>query len=329
MRLIIISLNSNNDPMKRHTTLALLSATLFAVTHAGAFELEHSDGTLSLDTTPQKVVSFDIGVLDTLAALNVPVAGVPRSTYSGPLAPYQNSTVVGTLFEPDYEVLRELEPDLIIAGRRSLDKTDELNKLAPTVNFHSEPVKFLQTFRETNLALGRAFGKQEQAAAALASLDAGLKTLHGANQGKTGALLFVVKGNIIPHAPGDRFGYAYEIAGLQSVLPAKDPHAPVPPRPQPNSAEAKAAAEQRAQILADIAAAEPDWLLVLDRGAINNGERTAAETLAKHPQLAATRAFKEDRVVYLDPNGWYIVGGGLNNMRAIVQSLLENMNEPR
>jgi len=311
--------------MKRTTTLALLGATLFATATATAFELNHSEGTLTLENTPKKVVSFDVGVLDTLAALDVPVAGVPRSTYAGALARYQDSTIVGTLFEPDYAVLRDIQPDLIIAGSRSLKAVPELSKLAPTISFNSDPAAFLKSFRETSLSLGKAFGKEEQAAAALAAIDNNLKALHEANQGKTGAMLFTIKGNVIPHVPGDRFGYAYEVAGLKSVLPAKDPNAPVAPRPEPNSPEAKAAAEQRAQAVAAIAAAEPDWLLVLDRGAINNGERTAAATLEQHPQLSQTRAFKAGRVVYVDPNGWYILGGGLNNMQAISASLLAAM----
>lgn len=38
-----------------------------------------------------------------------------------------------------------------------------------------------------------------------------------------------------------------------------------------------------------------------------------------------TRAFKEGRVHYVDPNGWYVTGGGLNNMKAITESLLAAM----
>ena len=311
--------------MKLPSTLALLGAASIAAAPAGAFELNHSEGKLSLANTPEKIVSFDVGVLDTLAALDVPVAGVPRSTYEGDLALYQQTKLVGTLFEPDYAVLKELQPDLIIAGSRSLKAVPELNKLAPTVSFTSDPNAFLASFKESNLALAQAFGKEEQAQAALAAIEDNINALKQANQGKTAAVIFTIKGNVIPHVPGDRFGYAYELTGLESVLPAKDPATPVAPRPEPGSPEAKAAAEKRAQAVASIAAAEPDWLLVLDRGAINGGERTAQSTLEQHPELGKTKAFKEGRVAYLDPNGWYIVGGGLNNMRRITSDLLAEM----
>ncbi len=311
--------------MKLNISLAFLSAALLASAPASAFELPHSKGTLALNATPEKVVSFDVGVLDTFAALDIPVAGVPRSTYEGQLARYKDTHQVGTLFEPDYDALREVSPDLIIAGRRSIPAMPELAKLAPTINFTSDPNAFLKHFRANHLALAQAFGKEEQAKAALARIDNNLQALQEANKGKTGVLLFTIRGNVIPHAPGDRFGYAYELTGLESVLPAKDPNAPVPPRPEPNSPEAKAMAEERAKTVSAVAKAQPDWLLVLDRGAINGGEKTAADTLASHPELSQTEAFKAGRVIYLDPNGWYIVGEGLNNMQEITSSLLAAM----
>jgi len=312
--------------MKSISSLAILGAALLVSTPATAFELNHSEGTLSLDTAPQKIVSFDLSVLDTLAAFDIPAAGVPRSMYEGALARYKDTTVVGTLFEPDYAVLKEIKPDLIFAGGRSQQAVPELRKLAPTVGFASDTNAFMKTFRDANLALGKAFDKEEQAAAALASIEENVKELQRINKGKKGVMLFTIKGNVIAHAPGDRFGYAYELTGLESVLPAKDPNAPAVPRPVAGSPEAKAAAEERAKTVAAVAAAEPDWLLVLDRGAINGAERTAADTLAKHPQLSQTLAFKEGRVYYVDPNGWYVIGGGLNNLKAITDDMLSAMN---
>src|SRR5690606_8982630 len=131
---------------------------------------------------------------------------------------------------------------------------------------------------------------------ALSHIEHNVNALKQRNMGKKAAVLFTVKGNVIPHAPGDRFGYVHELTGTESVLPAKDPKAVAEPRPAPDSPAAKAAAEARENTVAEIAAAEPDWLFVLDRGAINNGERSAEATLAGHPLLSQTRAFKEGRV---------------------------------
>ncbi|PLC49690.1 hypothetical protein CR159_12305 [Pollutimonas subterranea] len=300
---------------------AALSVTL----PAAAFELTHNEGTVKLPSAASKIVTFDLSVLDSLNTLDVAVAGVPKSTYEGSLAKFNDATVVGTLFEPDYPVLEKLNPDLIFAGGRSQKAIPKLQEIAPTASFNSDPSAFLDSFRRNNLALAQAFQKKDQAQKAVDAIDKDVEALQNANKGKTAAFLFVVRDNVIAHAPGDRFGYAYELAGLQSVLPAKDPKAPVAPRPEPGSPEAKAAAADRAQTIASVSKAEPDWLIVLDRGAINGAEKTAANTLAKHPQLSQTKAFKEGRVFYTDPNGWYVIGGGLTNLKKITESMLAAM----
>src|SRR5690606_28568486 len=245
---------------------------------------------------PAKIVTYDLAALDSLHALGVPVAGVPKSTYENALAAFRDAPVVGTLFEPDYAALKSVQPDLIIAGGRSAKAIPELQKVAPTVSFSGGSASFLQNFAQTNLALAQAFDKEEQAQTALAAVERNIQALHQANKGKTGAFLFVVRGNVMAHAPGDRFGYAYELAGLESVLPAKDPAAPAAPRAEPGSPEAKAAALARAQTISRIAQADPDWLIVLDRGAINHGEKTAEAALAQHPELGQTRAVKTGKV---------------------------------
>ncbi|NYT63537.1 ABC transporter substrate-binding protein [Alcaligenaceae bacterium] len=292
---------------------------------ATAFELVHSKGTVILPAVSSKIVTFDLAVLDSLNTLDVAVIGVPKSNYQGSLVKFNDATIVGTLFEPDFPMLQKLSPDLIFAGRRSEKTIPKLKEIAPTAIFSNDPSAFLDGFRRDNLALAQAFQKENQARAAIDIIDENVQALHDVNKGKTAAFLFVVKDNVIAHAPGDPFGYAYELTGLKSVLPVKDPKAQAAPRPEPGSLEAKAAAAIRAKAIASIAKAEPDWLIVLDRGAINGAEKTAANTLAKHPQISQTRAFKEGRVFYADPNAWYIVGGGLRNMKEITDTMLTAM----
>lgn len=312
----------------------LLAGAVVVSFSSHAFELQYGQGTLNdasgsrleLSATPDRIVTYDLGVLDTLNALGIPVIGVPKSTYEGDLAKFNDTTVVGTLFEPDYEVLQKtLQPDLIFAGGRSQKAIPELQKIAPTASYTPDPRAFLDSVRASAAALGTAFDKQDQAKAALARLDETVAKLHQANAGKTGLFLFTVNGNVMTHAPGERFGYAYELAGLDSVLPPSDPNAPAQPRPEPGSDAAKAAAAKRAQTLSTALKADPQWLIVLDRGAINGGKRTAADTLAKHPELSQTRAYKAGRVYYADPNGWYVVTTGLSNLQTIAADMLAKM----
>jgi len=305
--------------------VAAFGASLAFATASLAFDLEHADGVLQLADAPQRVVSFDLAHLDTLNALGIPVVGVPRSTYSGSLEKYNEMTVVGTLFEPDYDALKGAKPDLIIAGGRSASAVPKLGAVAPAVTFAADPADFLASVKASAQAIGKAWNKEVQAVAAFDAIQKNVDALHAANRGKTGALLFVVKGNIVAHAPGDRFGYMHELTGLKSVLPPKTDAGAAAPRPEPGSPQAEAAARERARTLSAVAQADPDWLVVLDRGAINEGEKTARDTLARHPQFSQTTAFRKGQVYYVDPNGWYVVGGGLNNLNAITSRMLSAM----
>jgi len=308
--------------LRRFIGATLLVSLPFA---AGAFELTHSEGVVKLANAPQHIVSYDLSVLDSLTALDVPVVGVPKSQYKGAMARYQDAPVVGTLFEPDHDALAALKPDLIFAGGRSARAIPELQKLAPVAVFNADTDAFMASFNANNLALAKAFGKEKAAKKQLKRINANVKKVQKLNKGQTGAFLFVINNNVMAHAPGDRFGYAYELTGLTSVLPPADTSAARAARPEPGSPEAKAAQLERAKVISSIAQAEPDWLVVLDRGAINGAEKTAANTLANHPELSQTKAFKASKVFYVDPNPWYVISGGLNNVEGITKEILRSM----
>lgn len=308
-----------------HTSIksALAMAILAVGLNANAFELNNDNVVIKQDTTPNKIATYDLAVLDSLNAIDVDVVGVPKSMYEGDLSKFADTTVIGTLFEPDYDVLQKLAPDLIFAGSRSAKAIPDLEKLAPTAIYNIDPNHFIESFTKANLDLATAFDKTEPAQQIIDQINKNLAATQAANQGKTMAFLFIINDNIIAHVPGDRFGFAYDITGFDSVLPARPADYVAPPRPEPGSAEAKAAQEQRVQTIKSIAEADPDWLFILDRGAINGAEKTAEKTLAKHELLSQTSAFKNGNVYYVEPNPWYVITGGLNNFENITADLVK------
>lgn len=311
--------------MKLIATLCTSLLVSLAPLSSNAFQLEHKSGVFTQEHPPSRVVSFDIGYLDTLDALGIDVTAVPQSVYGGSLKRFNEYKVVGTLFEPNYEELQKIKPDLIIAGGRSLNSMPNLDKIAPTVTFEYNPDSFMESLEKSSVDIARAWGKEVNAHHKLITIKENIKTLHELNANKKGAFLFVINGNIIAHAPGDRFGYVYELTGLESVLPKRTEKDLQRARPKPGTPEAKAAAERRASEIELIAKADPDWIIMLDRGAINNGKKTAANTIADHAALSKTSAFKSGNIYYVDPNSWYIVTTGLNNVKSITDDLIHNM----
>ena len=303
----------------------LIGSSLLAMQAANAFEIKHSEGVLELEQTPQKVVSYDLAQLDTLTALGIEAVAVPTSSYKNSLERYNDSPTVGTLFEPDYEALKKIGPDLIIAGGRSAAAIPELSKIAPTISFTSDPNNFVDSVKDSTNSIAKAWDKEAEGKALLEKLEQNIAQLHELNKGKTGAFLFVIKDRVMTHAPGDRFGYIEELTGLKPILSARTEEELNQPRPKPDTPEAKARAEKSAAEISTVAKANPDWFIVLDRGALNDAEKTAANTLNNHEELSKTDAVKEGRVFYVEPNPWYVVTGGVSNLTEITDQMIEEM----
>lgn len=312
--------------MTKLTKLATFCATITLALQAQAFELTHPQGTISLDETPKTIVTYDLGVLDTLNFLGVEVAGMPDVHERQGFEQYKDIKAVGTLFEPDYDAVKALEPDLIFASRRTAAKQEELGAIAPTAYYSVDPFNYFEDFKRNNLNLAKAFSKEAEATAKLEAIEADLKKLQDLNQGKTGVFLMAFdNGGFAALTRGDLFGFTYDAFGLTSVLPARDPKAPRQPRPEPGSPEAKAAAEAREQQLRTVVEIDPDWFVVMDRRLLSGTELGADKALAEHPILSNASAVKNNRVIHAHPNEWYLIAGGLDNFHKMVQELLEQM----
>jgi iron complex transport system substrate-binding protein len=301
----------------------LAGAALAMATPASAREVTvaHARGETVLKDTPRKVAVFDLATLDILNALGVEaVAGVPkgeggRGNLPPHLARYADPRYanVGTLFEPDAAALSALLPDLIVVGGRSARKFDAVKAIAPTIDLSSSGGELARTAIQNTRTLGRLFGVSDRAEKRVAAFEAQLAQLHAKAAGAgTGLVLFVAGRGATVHAPGDRFGTAYDFIGIRPAVAAVAPGGSAP-RPAPDTPEAQAAAKRRQAALAAALATNPDWLIVLDRAAATGAPPTPIdERLGGDPRIAATAAWKAKRVIYLDPKGWYIVGAGID-----------------
>jgi iron complex transport system substrate-binding protein len=70
---------------------------------------------------------------------------------------------------------------------------------------------------------------------------------------------------------------------------------------------------------------DPDYLFVIDRGAVVGGESSAKE-LIENDLVKNTKAYKNDQIVYLSPDYWYLSGGGLTSVAEMVKEVEGSIN---
>lgn len=332
-----------------------LPGTIATLQAAEPRKISHAQGVTEIPDTPNKVAALSLSALDTLDALGIEVAAVPAlpsgdSTARWPrhlLEKYaqdkytkipgggRSSSAEGEA-NPQIERTKAFGPDLIVVSSRN--SFDALKAVAPTVDLSVSNVSFVDSVAQNILTLGAAFGRERQASARAYRLLADMRALReaAADQG-TGLVLFCVGNRVMPQQLDARFGMIYDVVGIRPILTPTDgagglssgrPPASATVDEQDPGAKAAAEAAQKARreaeakYLADVMAREPDWLFVVDRNAAF-GDAKAAEAMAATPAIANSKAWREQKVVYLDHDSgnWYLMAGGLGLLEGSIRQV--------
>ena len=306
--------------------LLSLSASLMSIpAFAAPFSLNTSDASVELPQPPQKIAVYDLSILDTLNALGVEAQIVPQATFAHQLSRYGQAQFVkaGTLFEPDMAKLQQLKPDLILVGSRSSKKAEALQAIAPTLDLTADTQHYMQDLNTRTLELARAFNRVPQAQQQLKKIEKLQQQLQHKTRNKTGLMLFAAGDHYMPHAANERFGFVYELSGLKPVLPAAELSGA--PRPEAGSPEALALQKKNQERLQRAIQAQPDYIIVLDRGAVNTGKYATKTGIKTHPVLSTAQAVKHNRVIFVDADAWYLTGAGLANTEFMLKELAQGI----
>lgn len=278
--------------------------------------IKHQLGEATLKKNPAKVVVFDYGTLETLDKLGVEVAAVPQGNLPGHLEKYNDSkyTNAGTLFEPDFEKLNALKPDVIFISGRSSEAYEELNKIAPTIFLGVDTQRYMESFTENVKTIGELFGKEAEAEKELAAINDAVTAVNDLTTtagGKKGLIILTTGGKVSAFGPGSRFGLIHDVLGVTPVDESikVDTHG--------NSISFEFVAEKN-----------PDYLFVVDRDAVVTEEgkqATPAKEIVENDLVKKTNAYKDGKIVYLDPSYWYLSGGGLISVPEMIQEVREGI----
>lgn len=275
-------------------------------------EITHELGKTSVEKNPEKVVVFDFGALDTLDALNIDVTAIPRGgVMPSYLKDYDSDEYedVGSLKEPDFEKIAEIDPDLILISGRQADLYDELSKLGPTVYVGVDTTRYMESFDENVQTIAEIFEKEDEAKEKLAEIDSSIEELNKKAQdsGKNALIVLANDDKISAYGPSSRFGLVHDVFGLEAV-----------------DEKIEASTHGKNVSFEYVKEMDPDILYVIDRTAAIGNESNVHE-LVENKLVESTKAYKNDDIYYLHADNWYLSGGGLISVDNMIGEIEESL----
>lgn len=293
--------------------LAFLCGTAFAADRPEV-SITHTLGTISVPVKPERVVVMDYGSLDTLEALGVAARlALPKSNLPSYLAKFkaEEYTDIGGLKEFNLETINAFKPELIIISARQQDYYKELSAIAPVLLADNLAREYLASAKRNITAIGKIFAAKDAVDAGWKSItDAAARVKEKAVAKNMKALVLLTNdGKISAYGAGSRFGIIHDELGV----PLADPNIKVGIHGQLVNYEY-------------IAMANPDIIFVVDRSAAVGGKADGMRIL-DNALVAKTNAAKNNRIVPLDPQYWYLSGGGLQSLAKMVGDIEVALDE--
>ena len=274
-------------------------------------EITHYSGTDIVPVNPETLVVADMAAMLSLHDLGVEgvvgllALGVPVPDKYDAALNYPDFEEIGSVWEPDYEAINALEPDLIIVAGRSSRIYADMKEIAPTADL-TVWEDFYNKFQEQHRNMGKIFSVEERVEERLAELDAMVEEVSAqtANAGK--ALILMTTGaEVTAYGPGSRFGFVHDTFGYAAADENLE----------------REATHGDAVSFEYILEMQPDVLFVIDRASAVGEEGQAAHEILDNELVAQTPAWQNGRVVYVDSFDWYIAWTSLPSFFQIVEDV--------
>ncbi len=275
--------------------------------------ITHPLDTVQVPVNPQRIVVLSFGALENLSLIDANVVGVPKTGLPDYLSRYKNDSIVnlGNLVQVSMEKINGLRPDLIIMGPRLADSYEEMSAIAPTImptSFIEEgPVKALH---ENLRKLGKIFGEEAQDTYEQALIEIGDKVKNirkkAAKADMDALAVLHNRGRFSAYGSGSRFGVIHDTLGIK---------------------EAKKGLEgtiHGVRVSSEfIKEVNPDILFIVDRNAAI-GEQPMDKANVENALIQQTKAYKNDRIIYLNPQAWYLSGGsGITSLNIMLDEVAQ------
>ncbi|KGQ44546.1 ABC transporter [Gallibacterium anatis] len=297
--------------MKKSLKFAIGLLGFFIGTSAYAADIT-VDSVIGKQTIPQdakRIVVLDFGVADTLRELNAEdrIVGIPKSSaLPAYLASFKADKFenVGSLPEPAFEKINELNPDLIIASGRQQKMLDRFKEIAPVFYYQNDYNNYYPSLVNNLETLGKIVNKEEVAKQKIAELDKKVDELNKFTKGKNALLILVNENRISAYGDTSRYSLVYQKFGFT-----------------PADKNIKSSTHGMSVGFEYIVEKNPDYLLVVDRTAAITDKKDNAKIVLNNDLIKKTKAYQQNHIIYLDAANWYLAFGGLKATENMISEL--------
>jgi len=298
-------------------TSTVLAAMLFVgckqentkVSSDETISIENMGRTISFNKKLDNVVVFDVGAMDNMAELGIPFKGMAKVYSPNYLSKYADDTNivnVGSFMQPNYEEVAKVNPDLIIMSNWFDKDYPEFAKIAPTLSLGISGSNYLASTKDNLKTIGQVFQVEDQANALVDKIDtkvADMKEVIGKSDAKALLILYNNK-SYSAFGVESRYGFMFKDLGVKPAAP-----------------ELEGASDHGNIISSEfIMEHNPDIIFIIDRGAVMDNT-IAEKSEVENPLIQKTNAYKNGKIVYLDPNAWYLAGGGYISLNIMLDEI--------
>ncbi|QQK81278.1 siderophore ABC transporter substrate-binding protein [Salicibibacter cibi] len=276
--------------------------------------IEHDFGETEVPVNPETVVSFDNGLTDSIRELGGNISGIPKAgNVPEYLSEFESDEYedVGDLFEPNFELINEMQPDVIFISGRASDNYEELSEIAPTVYMDIDDEDFMGSLEENVTTLGEIFDAEDEAENQLDEVQTRISEVsEQVNEAdEDGLILSVDDGSASAYGAGSRFGLIHDVL---DVTPADE------------AIDSETHGENVSfEYIADV---DPDNLFVLDRGAtVGSDEEASLNEILDNELVESTTAFQNDKIIQMTGDYWYLSYGGLESTNHMIDEVEEGI----
>lgn len=271
--------------------------------------VNHKLGKTVVYGEPSRVVVFDFGALENLNELGLRPVAIPKNFTPDHLSELKNDNSIedaGGLMEPNFEKINSLSPDLIIISARQEKFYDEFQKIAPTIFIHLDNSNYIQSFEENTLLIARLIGKEAEAETKIEATKSKLAEAQdklGAHE-ENALVTMHNNGRFSVYGAGSRFGFIHAELGVKPALEQLE-----------DATHGQRVSNEF------ILEANPDYLFIVDRNEAVKGKGASKQEI-ENKLIQQTKAYKNGKIIYLNPQVWYLSGGGITSTNMMIDEIL-------